>query len=93
MKKTIAALLLVSSNSFAEAKVMAQPQDEYKTACFQSYTNADGSMSASDCDSSRNNKTDKLKIAENGCAQGQVAIRIRKSEVISSCFPSGVVQL
>jgi hypothetical protein len=93
MKKTITFLLLVSSQTYAEGKSADFIKKEYRTACFQTYTNADSSVSASDCDSAKNNKIDKLKIAENGCAQGQVAIRVHKSQVISSCLPSGVVQL
>lgn len=93
MKKTITFLLLVSGHTYAEGKPVETIKNEYKTACFASYTNADASVSTSDCDSSKNNETDKLKITQNGCAQGQVAIRFRKSQVISSCLPSGVVQL
>lgn len=93
MKKTITFLILVSSHAYAEGKPVSVIKNEYKTACFQSYTNADGSVSTSDCDSSKNNEVDKLKITQNGCAQGQIAIRVRKSQVIKSCLPSGVVQL
>jgi hypothetical protein len=93
MKKTIATALLIVSSMSVQSKTMMREEKEFATMCLKSFTQSDSSMSLMDCDSVKNNKIEKLKLAQNGCAQGQVAIRVLKTQTLNPCFPPGVVQL
>ena len=93
MKKTIATTLLIVSSMSVHAETIMKEQKEFTTMCLQSYTLSDSSISLMDCDSTQNNKTEKLKLAQNGCAKDQVAIRVLKTKVMDSCYPPGLVQL
>lgn len=97
MKKTIATLAIMTTATIAAA--MPRPTDPnapkpvLKTICLAQYTNQDGSVSLSNCNSARNNTIKKLEIKENGCAEGQASIRTYENLAIRACLPPGVVQL
>lgn len=93
MKKTMAAALLIVGSISVDAKMQMRSEKEFTTMCLKSFTQADSSLSLMDCDSSNNNKYEKLKLAKNGCAEGQASIRVLKTQVLSACLPSGMVQL
>ncbi|MEQ1722484.1 MAG: hypothetical protein ABL930_04865 [Pseudobdellovibrio sp.] len=97
MKKTIAAIALMTSANLAVA--MPRPPDPnapkpvLKTICLKTYTDNDGSVTLASCDSARNNKVQKKELLANGCAEGQSAIRTYNNIAIGACMPPGVVQL
>lgn len=91
MKKTISMLAILAAASSASAMI-GPNQPETQTVCLQTYKTADGSLYAASCDSSRNNKSEELKLKKNGCAKGQVALSVEKGSV-HSCLPAGAVQL
>lgn len=93
MKKTIATALLIAESISVQAKPYMNTGSEYSTMCVSQRKLADSSVSLGFCDQSENNKKMKLKLAENGCAEGQAAIRILKSQVLRACLPAGVAQL
>ena len=95
MKKTIAALALTASSA---AVAMPRPVTDRKTICLKTSESTDGSVYASGCDSSANNKTLNLPILQNGCAADQVALTsvkvgTRFTIEIGSCLPPHAVQL
>jgi hypothetical protein len=74
MKKTIASVaLLASSSTFA--LIGPGPRPEPKTVCLNVYEESNGVMYAGDCDQTRANQVYKRTILQNGCADGQAAIR------------------
>lgn len=101
MKKTIAALAIIASGSLTAqvASAIARPTDpsaprpKISTACLGINQNADESVSLSSCDSASNNKRSGVELKQNGCAEGQAAIRTLNKLAISSCMPPGMVQL
>jgi hypothetical protein len=97
MKKTIAAIALMSSANLAVAMPPRvdpnAPKPVLKTICLKTYTGNDNSVTLDNCDSSTNNKNEKIKLLDNGCAEDQAAIRTFNEIAIVACMPPGVVQL
>lgn len=96
MKKTIAAVALTVSgaaNAFPIFDPNAKPP-VLKTYCLDiARVYGDRSIAAGSCDQFSNNIADKKKLKESGCADKQVAIRTYADLSISSCMPTGAVQL
>lgn len=102
MKKTIAAIALVASGTITASVATAlvrppppgTPVPKVQTVCLaMSGTANDGSVTLSSCDSANNNLRAKVQLLENGCAEGQAALRTRNKTAVSSCMPPGMVQL
>ena len=93
MTKTIATALLIAASISAQGKTMMRDEKEFTTMCLQTFTQSDSSVNLMDCDATQNNKIEKLKLAQNGCAKNQAAIRVLKTQALNPCFPPGVVQL
>ncbi len=97
MKKTIATLAILASSTVAFSMPQMPdpnaPKPKLRTICLNSYTARDGSIDLSSCDSSANNRNDGEKLNDNGCADGQASIRTYSKIAISSCMPTGMVQL
>lgn len=96
MKKTVAALALSASSSAAFA-LSPMPQAT-KTICLDVFEDANGLQNSGNCDEARNNEIRGVRILENGCAEGQIALVARKFSnrfdiEIHPCLPPNVVQL
>ena len=87
MKKTIASLAILASAN-ANALIAPYPDNErpeIKTVCLyvHQHTEADGSGYVGSCDETEKNKMSRREILANGCAEGQVAMKVTKVEVRS----------
>jgi hypothetical protein len=90
MKKTIAAIaLLASSNAYA---LRPPPETDLKKACVKVHKMQDRSGIAG-CDETSNNERANLRLRDNGCAKGQVAISTYGELDIEACLPPGIAQL
>jgi hypothetical protein len=91
MKKSIATVALLVSASSAHALVRPRPGHDLpvdpvqtKTVCLAVYgAEADGSQNAGSCDQSLRNQMYSRELKQNGCAEGQVAIKETTLEVPS----------
>ncbi|SMF79917.1 hypothetical protein [Pseudobacteriovorax antillogorgiicola] len=97
VQKTIAVMSLAVSAS-ASAFMPAPQPTKTKTICLNSYELRDGSVNAGTCDESDNNYYDQREILDNGCAEGQIALKTKlvngKFDInVRSCLPTNVVQL
>lgn len=84
--KTIAglAILASASNAFGLIGPGGRPQPEPRNYCLSLYQNEDGNAYVGDCDNTANNRRFKLKLNQNGCADGQAAMQTIRV-VIPSC--------
>lgn len=98
MKKTIATIAIIASGSVSMAIARPPnpnaPKPVLKTVCLKiSNTASDRSQTVGFCDQTNNNKRAQADLLENGCAEGQVAIKTYNQVAISSCMAPGIVQL
>ena len=101
MKKTIAALAILTVGSMSSALVRPPPpggklppKPVLTTVCLKiSAVASDRSQTLGFCDQSNNNKRAQADLLENGCAEGQAAIKTYNKVAIGSCMAPGIVQL